>query len=327
MKKLYFLTIIFLFKLYCTNNIIAQENSIYENYYLSPFILNPAMTGSEYYPVADISARKQWIGFTDAPSTYSIAANYRIGSYDFYDPKGFINKGPLKLKDRVGVGVALFRDNNGPLSNTGALMSYAYHFPVSAENKLSLGLSFIWSFHSLNTSVLKPNQKTDPFLLNGNNSVSRPNVNFGTLFYNTTYFIGISANKIFPDVTNENLTIQSSPSIFLYGGYKLLKDNFKLNYEPSVALKKFGSSYSADLNLKMYVKRLNWIAISYSTVGKLNFRFGLRLYKMLYAGYNFEQTLSNVAQYNYGSHEIHLGINLGLTAVEGIKETVNNLDN
>ena len=70
---------------------------------------------------------------------------------------------------------------------------------------------------------------------------------------------------------------------------------------------------SIDFHTKLYVQRLTWIAISYSTAGKMNFRFGLRLYKMLYAGYNYEYTLGDVASYSFGSHEIHLGINLGLT--------------
>jgi hypothetical protein len=29
--------------------------------------------------------------------------------------------------------------------------------------------------------------------------------------------------------------------------------------------------------------------------------------------------MSEMAQYNYGSHEIHLGINLGLIGVEGVR--------
>ena len=42
---------------------------------------------------------------------------------------------------------------------------------------------------------------------------------------------------------------------------------------------------------------------------------------MLYAGYNYEYSVSKIASYNYGSHEIHLGINLGLRGVEGVRES------
>jgi hypothetical protein len=37
---------------------------------------------------------------------------------------------------------------------------------------------------------------------------------------------------------------------------------------------------------------------------------------MLYAGYNYEYTLGNVSSYSLGSHEIHLGINLGMMGME-----------
>ena len=155
------------------NKLFAQETSIYEDYYLNTFIINPAATGTEYYPVVDLSAKKQWLGFSGAPTTYLLSGNFRMGTYDFYDPKKFINKGPLKVKNRIGLGAALYRDNNGPVSNTGGLISYAYHIPLENENSLSLGFSFISTLHSINSSELKPDQPDDNYLLTGNKSVFR----------------------------------------------------------------------------------------------------------------------------------------------------------
>ena len=46
--------------------------------------------------------------------------------------------------------------------------------------------------------------------------------------------------------------------------------------------------------------------------------FGVHLVKMVYAGYAYEYSLSKISQYTYGTHEIYLGINLGLVGVGGI---------
>ena len=99
--------------LHCIS-LFPQENPIFENYYLSPSIINPAATGAEYYPTADIAVRRQWMGFPEAPTTFLLTGCYRVGKYGFYDPRGFVNKGPLKHGSRIGLGASVFRDVNGP---------------------------------------------------------------------------------------------------------------------------------------------------------------------------------------------------------------------
>jgi type IX secretion system PorP/SprF family membrane protein len=300
-------------------NLSAQESSIYDNYYLNTFIINPAATGSNYYPEIDLYAKKQWLGFDGSPSTYFLSGNYCIGNYDFYNPKQFINKGPLKLKDRVGIGAAVFNDNYGPMSNTGGLISYAYHLPVNHINKLSFGLSFIGTYHLLNTSELKPEQPDDPHLYEGESSLFRFNFNLGVIYSTENYYFGISVNKFLKDVSDDNFIVSMTPSYYIIGGYKFNSNKSSFDFEPSIVVKKLGDEpISGDVNLKLYVNNFHWIALSYSTTGKINLRFGLKIYKHVYLGYGYEQSLSNIAQYNYGSHEIHLGINLGLYKVEGV---------
>ena len=301
-------------------NVFSQEYSIYQNYYLNPSLINPAVAGTENYPSADLSVRKQWVGIPDAPTTYLLAVNFRIGRYDFYDPKKFINKGPLKLTDRIGLGVSIFRDINGPLAYTGGILSYSYHVNVNADSKLSFGMSAIFNYYSFNSSILKPDQSNDPYLLNGNDNGFNTNFNFGIYFYNDVYFIGFSADKILPGIQKVNDQNMEQPSLYLMGGYKLLKNNRNLILEPSLTFKKIANTnLSVDIHAKLYILRSHWIAVSYSTDDRINFRFGVLLYKRLYAGYNYEYTLTDIGSYSFGSHEIHLGINLGLRGIEGIR--------
>ena len=302
-------------------NLFSQETSLYENYYLNPFIVNPAATAAEFYPTADLSARQQWIGIPDAPATFMLAGNVRVGNFDFYNPKGFVNKGPIKMTDRIGLGASIFRDSNGPLAHTGGILSYAYHMPVNTDSWLSFGISAIGTYFTFNSSVLKPDQPDDPYLLSGNDNVFRVNFNLGSYFHNSVYFIGLSADKILPDIKNVNDKKKEQPSLFLMGGYKILKTHKTFMLEPSIAFHLIaGNDLSADIHTKLYIKKLNWIALSYRTTGKINFRFGLKLYKMFYVGYNYEFTVSKIASYNLGSHEIHLGINLGLVDIERTRD-------
>jgi type IX secretion system PorP/SprF family membrane protein len=300
---------------------LAQENSVYKQYYLTPFIVNPAFTGSNYYPGALLSVKRQWVGIPESPGTYLLSGNYRIGSYDFYDPKGFVNKGMLTLKDRIGLGAALYNQNCGPESLLGGNISYAYHSPVSSKYELSFGMSVIANYHSLHSDMLKPDQPDDPYLLNGNDPVFRMNFNFGILLHSNINYIGFSAVKLLPDARAVNETNQFKPSYFLMAGQKF-KINSALVFEPSITAKKLGDEpISADFYAKLYVNRLHWTCVGYSTNGNVNFILAVHLIKMVHLGYSYEYTLSKIASYNYGTHCIYLGINLGLFKDEGIRTT------
>ena len=307
-----------------SDQVFSQERSIFDNSYLQPFITNPAFTGIEYYPVGQIGVKKQWLGFPDAPESFQISGNIRIGSYDFYDPKGYINTGPLNIKDRLGLGAALFQDKNGPLTNTGGLISYGYHIPLKNNSGFSLGLSVILLHYGMNTSILKPDQSNDPYLLMGNNSISNLNFGVGTVYRIKNYYFGASINKLINNKLDSYFPKANYPSFFLTGGTKLYKNSNHFNIEPSFVIKNLGSNkLFLDLNTKIYIQRMNWIAFSYSTLQRLNFRFGLRLYKNTYIAYNYELSLGKIASYNYGTHEIILGINIGLSRVEGLRRSNN----
>ncbi len=304
----------------CCISLFSQENSIYDNDYLTPFITNPACTGVEYYPVVALSARKQWLGFSDSPSTYLLSGTFRIGTYDFYNPKGLVNKGPFTIKDRFGLGAAVFQDNNGPLVNNGGMFSIAYHLPVSRRSRLSFGLSMIVLNHSVSTSMLEPSESNDAYLLTAENDGFKINVGSGLYYHNSTWFAGVSMNKILQDVKNANEEDRQVSSYFLMGGYKFDKDNKSFNYEPSFSVKMLADEdIMVDVHMKVYIKRLNWAAISYSTSQTVNGQFAIKLYRKVYAGYNYGFTFGNISSYNYGTHEISLGINLGLVGVEGLK--------
>jgi len=301
---------------------LCQEQSIFRQYYLSPFIVNPAFTGSELYPGALLSVKKQWVGIPDAPSTYLLSGNYRIGTYDFYDPKGFVNKGRLKIRNRIGLGGAVYQDSYGPSKVIGGNLSYGYHAPVNAGSELSFGISVTASHYSFETGILKPDQPDDPFLMNGNDNIFKMNFNIGALYHNKDNFIGLSVAKILPDVKDVNDRIEMQPSYFLIAGHKF-HVNKSIMIEPSVVIMKTGEDQiAADIYTKFYIKRLNWIALSYSTSGKMNFLTGIHLIQMLHIGYSYEFTLSKIAAYNYGTHNLVLGINLGLFGIDEIRQTI-----
>lgn len=312
-------SVIVIFALITFVSLRAQETFLYREYYLSQFVINPAITGAEYYSVSEISVKKQWLGIQNSPRSFIVSGNTRLGAYDFYDPKGFVNKGPLKLKDRVGLGAAIYGDQDGPINFIGLLLSYSYQFPVTDKSRLALGISATGDFRSVNNSMLNPNQPGDAYLYANNGAHFNPNFNLGVYYRAEDFFAGLSADKILHNPVMEGSNIKEKSSFFLLGGYQYLKKH-KLSFESMLVVKKIGEeNISLDFFQKAYIKRYSWVAVSYGTTQRLNVLFAVNIYRWMYLGYTFQYSLSKIAQYNFGSHQISFGINLGLIGTDGIR--------
>lgn len=293
----------------------SQERSVVNQAYLDPFVINPAAAGSENFPIVRMSYEKKWIGFRESPSTFLLSGNVKIGKYDFYNPKGLVNKGPLRISDRVALGGAFYYDRNGPLSGIGGILSYAYHVPLRTSH-LSMGISTHLLNKSLNLSELKPGQPDDEYLLNDDNQMFRANFGVGLYYYTEQFFSGFSVNELFPLTSRSSLSQANMPSWFILSGYKFEKVTRTIGFEPSFIVGKVADEdLYVDLFARFYYQKFHWAALSYSTAGRVDLMLVLKLAGSFYMGYNYIYTLGRIASYNYGSHRISLGINLGLRGI------------
>lgn len=87
----------------------------YENY-SEPTLINPAITGSEFIPKATISYSRQLMNVSQSPSSFYLSAQMRLGKYDDYNPRMFLNKSKFESHERVGLGAGFYADNYGPFS-------------------------------------------------------------------------------------------------------------------------------------------------------------------------------------------------------------------
>jgi len=56
----------------------AQQLPIYSQYLLNGFMVNPAMAGYDGYTTINATSRQQWMGFKEAPQTYSASWQTRL---------------------------------------------------------------------------------------------------------------------------------------------------------------------------------------------------------------------------------------------------------
>ena len=119
MKKFYITSVIFALVLAAN----AQQLPLYSNYFFTPYMYNPAMSGLNGSTEVAIINRRQWTGVQGAPTTSAIAANGNLNEMKF------------------GWSAYAFSDRTDIVSRTGVYGAYAYHLKFSEKNSISLGMS------------------------------------------------------------------------------------------------------------------------------------------------------------------------------------------
>ena len=119
----------------------SHQSPIFSQYVLNEFIINPSVAGIDGMTTINFSARKQWVGWEFAPSTFAACFSTRLLKSDntilnrFYSP----NKYKKGSTGRVGLGASLINDYNGAINHINLNLTYSYHIFID-NNQLSFVL-------------------------------------------------------------------------------------------------------------------------------------------------------------------------------------------
>lgn len=301
----------------------SQNSPLYSMHYNYEQFINPAITGRDYYPVVNFAHKKYWLGTRNSPSTTCIGASMRLGTYNFYTPRMMVNKSKFTSKSRVGLGGFIMYETDGPLNYLNGTFTYSYFIPFNnAATQLSFGISAQFHSYSVNMSMLDPLDDNDPELMNLNDKKLVPEAGFGVYLHNDQFFAGLSINDLLlSDLPlNNNDFSKNKRDFFFLTGYKFFLKRFEL--EPSAFFAKINDTpLYGFARLKLYYMNYNWFAVSYRSTRSFMVSAGFRL-RRFYLAYNYEQNVSRMMKYFDASHEIMLGVNIGLYKVEGIRKVV-----
>jgi len=294
----------------------GQQEPVYSQYWMNKFLINPAYAGSEGFTSFNLTARQQWMGFEDAPSTQAISGQMRILKTSFISKSRSIKKRTKKRRPsgRVGIGGYLYNDQNGPVGRTGLEATYAYHVFIG-DGQLSMGLSLSAYQFRINTDKLITYEETDPLIDQARESMFIPDGSFGLFYTYQPFYVGISAKNLFQAALkfggdNSFKDYQQIRHYYFMTGYRYdMRNDFEI--EPEILLKTTEAfNLQADVSVKGYYKRDYWLGFSYRTGNAFITMVGIRIDK-IYVGYAFDYSLNDIQRISYGSHEIMIGLKLG----------------
>lgn len=283
-------------------SLVAQERYFDERYtytqaYLYPVVINPGATG---FGESDLifNYRNKWSTFPGTPKTLTLSYNGDLGN-------------------RLGFGGLLLSDTNGALETTKGQLSFSYTID-SEKNNIGFGISTEYIQHKIG-NINGQTDPTDAIILDrlaGNNFFD---VSFGIYGeYDNSVKYGLTlpaliSSKLDDAISTGGESAGRDIGIILHLGYEYDLPDSDVKVEPSVIVKKlmFVPTH-VDLNLKATFldERLTG-GLTY-TVGaekRLGFLIGTAIRNLnLYYSYNVSS--QEFQQYNNGSHDLTLRINL-----------------
>ena len=210
-------------------------------------------------------------------------------------------------------------DRIGIHNDLGLYGSFAYRI-VTKEFAFSMGLQAC--FNNIRSDFNKLNLKDPDQLLNG--LVQAWNPNFGVGFYlNNDYsFVGLSIPYLINSSTLEVEGVLSEASryryYYLYGGTTLLKSNRNFQIKPSALLRfQEGAPITFDVTFAMVFYQTLKFGTNYRLNDHISMLFELELLEQLHLGYAYEYTLSDIARYSQGTHEIMINFRFKSERIHG----------
>ena len=296
-------------------SLLSQDNIIYRYHYLHRGLINPAVTGSEFFPLANLTYHKQWAGIAQSPYAMIASASVRIGNFDFYNPTKHINTTNLRTRERIGIGFAIYSDRNGPALERGFQMAYAYHL-VTGKGRLSLGLSGNAEQRMVDESTFTPAYPDDPILSMTRESMMLFNANTGIYYYSPALFGGLAIHHLIPLQNRFQPGSSIKPDVILHGGY-LFSSLGSPRLEISSNLRYLDFDLlEFDVHLRAYIQSYHWLAVSVRSYKAIAMHIGLKI-STIHLAYSYEANLTNMVHYNLGTHALHLGVNLGMRRTKG----------
>ncbi|MFI3239355.1 MAG: PorP/SprF family type IX secretion system membrane protein [Bacteroidales bacterium] len=309
--KSYILCIVVIAYSAITSNIFGQVDAQFTQYWAIPNYYNPGATGTTDFIKIIGGSRMQWVGMTNAPSTFVVAAD-----------------SPLKLLGkRVGVGVVLQQETLGLYTSMSGGLQFSYKINLFG-GELSLGLqpgmlnqTFRGSEVELVASDDDDSQSTtDEGIPTTDIGGMAFDVAFGAFYTHKYFWVGISATHLTQptiSLSSESDTgdtlyeFEAGRAFYFMAGGNIPIKNTLFEVQPSMLIRSDLTTTQAEVTARLRYKKFLSGGFAYRYNDAVSILLGAE-YKNVYIGYSYDYSTSAIAKVSSGSHEIFVAYNMKL---------------
>lgn len=284
--------LLFAFFVFLSMKAYTQEAPIHNQYFMNPYVYNPAFVGHDEYPVVYLSHRRQWLGIEGAPVSSNLSFH-------------------TQLLKSIAVGANIYTEKRGLLTTSSAEIAIGYKVKLGEEHFVQFGLG-----GGLNSNMI---ELQDGFIgtVEPTESNISPMVRFGIKYKIKKLNIGIALPSLLKnDIVISNSPIEEEMNPFDHYSamlsYKFEISENVLAFEPNLLYRSLGNDFTQiEATGILHIKEIVWVGASYRVDYGINALAGLKIKDLLTLGYAYEMASGQVAGYTDGSHEIQLSIKVG----------------
>ncbi|HXH19131.1 MAG TPA: type IX secretion system membrane protein PorP/SprF [Chitinophagales bacterium] len=274
----------------------AQQDPMYSMYMFNGLAVNPAYAGSRERPTVLALYRHQWAGLEGAPKTAVLVGHSTL------------------LNDKLGLGGSVTSDNISIFNTIRVRADYAYRIKFKKHGKLAIGINVEFTNYRARWSELSLNDINDNAFLSAKESFVSPNFGAGVYYYTNRFYAGASVPHLLNASLSEGFKYEGTDSIarqwkhyfYTMGAVFSLGKHVKM--KPSVLFKYVKNApFEADFNLNFLIREAFWFGAGYRTGDAVIFMTEYNFAKGIRIGYAYDYTLTELQDYNSGSHEIMIG--------------------
>jgi len=273
----------------------AQQEPQYTQYMYNPSVINPAYAGSLGYGSLFSLYRTQWIGLEGAPKTMNLS---------YHQPLENTN---------LGLGGNIVHDEIGPSATTNFAVDISYTIDFENESRLAFGIKAAGQLFNIDYTKLNHYNPSDVSFANNINNQFSPNIGVGFFYYNDTDYLGLSVpmllqTKIYDEFAYSDANRRQH---FYLAGGKIFDLSYDLKFKPAFIVKMVsGAPLQVNLTANFLFAEKFTAGIAYRWSAALSAVVGFKVNDRLSISYGYDRETTRLANFNSGSHELFLQIDL-----------------
>ena len=279
---------------------VAQQTMQFTQFTFNKYGYNPAAAGTNINGKLEVivGAKKQWIGFPNAPANSFVSANYTF-------------KPERSYKRWHNVGVYMDNDKSGIFQNFSFYGSYTLHLPLTNKLFMSVGIFAGVRRFSIAKGAIS---EFDPvYAASSNDFFSYPDFIPGIRLYNKKMFFDASVRQLYKNrqvqgdkqIGNKSIL---TPHAYISLGRKFNYDN-AFTIVPAVNIHgTFTGLPSAEINVMAYYRSRIGIGATIRSANTACAIFQVRMFKNMTAGFAYDYTINKFNSAYANTFEFMVGI-------------------
>lgn len=273
----------------------AQQPQVHNQFFMNPYVYNPAYAGVEGHTVLFMMYRQQWTSIQGAPQTFHAS---------FHVP----------LDGGIAFGASAFNVSQGLLSTSAGKISAGYLVNIDRTHFLRFGLSIGGGINSINISEF--DSPDDPAFNNFLDQNSFLLGDFGLTYHFGHFNVGFSIPNLFTyDVITQTdfapIKVTPQDNILLKMNYRgHINNDFAI--EPHLIYRYSNVvPHQYEGTLIAHIKHIIWLGGSYRQDEGIIGLFGAKVKEKIGIGFAYELGNPNISSELGPTFEINIGYHLG----------------